>query len=79
MKTVIEKTAALLFAAAISAAAMAGFEEGLAAYDNKDYAMALQVLSPLADHAALIGFNLSTKDSACRIERRHWGPLIRRH
>ncbi len=49
MKHVLKKTAVLLFAAALSTAAMAGVEEGLAAYDKDDYATAFKELKPLAE------------------------------
>lgn len=48
MKHALMKTAALLFALVFSAAAMAGFEEGLAAYNKNDYATALKHIRHLA-------------------------------
>lgn len=48
MKHVLKKTAVLLFAVALSTAAMAGVEEGVAAYEKKDFATALRELKPLA-------------------------------
>lgn len=49
MKYAIKMTVALLLVAAFSAPAMAGFEEGLAAYKKDDYATALKEFRPLAE------------------------------